>query len=93
MLVGGSLFVGTLLLITALGLREALQSLMLVRKNAAVYIRAPDQKASLFSGGDGVDEQSGYRSESERFFNYKIQAPKRLHPLQAPHMKVAMPRI
>ena len=93
LLVGGSLFVGTLLLITALGLREALQSLMLVRKNAAVYIRAPDQKASLFSGGDGVDEQSGYRSESESFFNYKIQAPKRLHPLQAPHMKVAMPRI
>ena len=32
LLVGGSLFVGTLLLITALGLREALQSLMLVRK-------------------------------------------------------------
>ena len=93
LLVGGAIFVGTLLLITGIGLAEALPALLKTRKRAAVFMKANAPPSQVFRASTpGMTQQAGYRSESEPFFNYEakpIQSANTL--LYAPHVQMKMP--
>ena len=93
LLVGGAIFVGTLLLITGIGLAEALPALLKTRKRAAVFMKANAPPSQVFRASTpGMTQQAGYRSESEPFFNYQskpIQSANTL--LYAPHVQMKMP--
>ena len=69
---GGAIFVGTILLITAIGLLEAIQNTLKTRKRAAVYLKAQAPASQVFRANTpGSEVQAGFRSETEPFFNYK----------------------
>ena len=94
LLIGGIIFVGTLLLITAIGAAEAIPALLKTRKRAAVFLKENAPPSQVFRASTpGMAMQSGYRSETEPFFNYQtktIEASDSL--LYAPHIKMEMPR-
>jgi len=72
LLIGGAIFVGTILLITAIGLLEAVQNTLKTRKRAAVYLKAQAPASQVFRANTpGSEVQAGFRSETEPFFNYK----------------------
>ena len=94
LLIGGIIFVGTLLLITGMGAAEAIPALLKTRKRAAVFLKENAPPSQVFRASTpGMAMQSGYRSESEPFFNY---AAKPTEPsdslLYAPQMKLSIPR-
>jgi hypothetical protein len=94
LLIGGIIFVGTLLLITGMGAAEAIPALLKTRKRAAVFLVENAPPSQVFRASTpGMAMQSGYRSESEPFFNY---AAKPTEPsdslLYAPQMKLSIPR-
>ena len=75
LLVGGGIFIGTLLVITAIGLLEAIQNTLKTRKRAAVYLQPNAPASQVFRGNTpGSEVQAGYRSETEPFFNFKSNA-------------------
>ena len=94
LLVGGGIFVATLLLITALGLAEALPALLKTRKRAAVYLKANPPPSQVFRASTpGMQMQAGYRSETEPFFNYKTKPIESSDDLlYAPRVEIKMPR-
>ena len=94
LLVGGAIFVGTLLLITALGLAEALPALLKTRKRAAVFLKPNPPPSQVFRASTpGMQMQAGYRSETEPFFNYETKpADSSDTLLYAPRQTLALPR-
>ena len=94
LLVGGGIFVATLLLITGLGLAEALPALLKTRKRAAVYLKANPPPSQVFRASTpGMQMQAGYRSETEPFFNYKTKPMESAADLlYAPRVEIKMPR-
>ena len=94
LLIGGAIFVGTLLLITALGLAEALPALLKTRKRAAVFLKPNPPPSQVFRASTpGMAMQSGYRSETEPFFNYETKPMETSDTLlYAPRMQLSLPR-
>ena len=90
LLVGGGIFVGTLLLITFIGLAEALPALLKTRKRAAVFMKANAPPSQVFRASTpGMTQQAGYRSESEPFFNYQSKQTNTLLYAPTVHMKMS----
>ena len=94
LLVGGGIFVATLLLITGLGLAEALPALLKTRKRAAVFLKAGAPPSQVFRASTpGMATQAGYRSETEPFFNYNAKPVESADALlYAPTVQIKMPR-
>lgn len=94
LLVGGGLFIATLLLITGLGLAEALPALLKTRKRAAVFLKSNPPPSQVFRASTpGMQMQAGYRSETEPFFNYNAKPAESADALlYAPTVQIKMPR-
>ena len=78
-LVGGGIFVGTILVMTGLGLLEAFPALFANRRTASVPVPAVEEEGSLMraSGPGNVPASAAYGNAATSFFNKKITTNKK----------------
>jgi len=97
-LVGGGLFVGTVLVMTVLGLIEALPSIFANRKTASVPLPSTQEESALMRAtGPASQVNAGFRSANDPFFNPTLKPQTRSVSssnefLYAGKLKVPAPR-